>query len=356
MHSFELHRNIERFFSELDSIRPFTAGVAVLARYMDALNQHLSDIAEGGEKLNQGAGQIHALLAHAHRTTAGINHRQFFKALEYFQRSLPTLQPSSSAQSELISQLNARIEEFAELYDTFLSGQSGKNALPVLLTARQLQTNLQTFFDSLQLVEESLASADIPNMDEDELVLWLPSNFDLIDFTRRLDALHSIYSELCMLLSIPEGSHPLRISKIESGSLWAKVFGETRVIGMIAAFIEQTASWMYRTYTQEGKIASIPRKVETVDALLGLSKRLKESGIDTASMEAHIEKSAVSLSKDLAALLEGQSSVTVNKTTISVESELTRVLVERSATLRLDSPSSPNGEHPPSLPPPSESN
>lgn len=352
MHTFELQRNITRLFAELESFQPFTSALSTLAQSAEAMDQNLPGIAEGGDKLSQSAGKIHTHLAHANRTTSTINHRQFFRALEHFQRSILQFQPSISPRTELISHLNARVEEFAALYDAFLSSQSGKNALPLLLAARSLQTKLQAFLDSLQLFEESVGSYDIPSSSEAPLALWLPAHFELADFARRLLALQSLYSELCMLLSISESDHPLRISKIESGSLWVKVFGESRVIAMMVSFVEQTASWMYRTYTTEGKLASIPRKVETIDSLLGLTKRLKETGLDTSAIESHIEKSAVALSKDLAVLLDGQSSVTVNEQTISVGLELNKLFLERTAPLRLQSPDVTGSDEPSAPPPP----
>lgn len=352
MHAFEFQRTISRVFAEFDSFKPFLSAVAVLAKSSEVMHEHLPGVAQGGEKLNQGASQIHAHLAHAHQTTATINNRQFFRALEHFQRSIAQLQPSSTPRTKLIAHLNEQIEQFAGLYDTFLSGQSGNRALPLILAAQNLQTQLEVFLDSLQLFEEAVGLIDIPSSTEAPLAIWLPSHLDLSDFARRLLALQSLYSELCMLLSVHETEHPLRISKIESGSLWARVFGETRVVAMMATFVEQTASWIYRTYTHEGKLASVPRKVEAIDSLLGLTRRLQEAGIDTSDMQVHIEKSAVAISKDLAVLLDGQPSVTVNENVISLGTELNKVYLEGTMPLRLQGQRASNEDQPPSLPPP----
>ena len=352
MHTFELQRNIEHFFAELESFKPFTDAVSALAQSADALDQYLPGLAEGGNKLNDAAAHIHNYLARVPQTTSAINHRQFFRALEHFQRSIIQLQPSPSPRAELISHLNVRIEEFAGLYDAFLSNQSGKHAVPLLLAAQKLQTKLQVLIGSLQLFEEFVGENDIPSSSEAPLALWLPAHLDIADFARRLLALQSIYSELCMLLSVSENDHPLRISKIESGSLWAKVFGESRVVGLMASFIEQTATWIYRTYTSEGKLASVPRKIEAIESLLDLTGRLKEAGLDTSEMQSHIVKSAVAVSKQLAVLLDGQASVMVNDQTISVATEVSKALLERTMPLRLNTPDFNDGDTPPALPPP----
>jgi hypothetical protein len=276
------------------------------------MESNLSGIAKGGDRLTQSATAIHVHLAHARQTTAAINNRQFFRALEHFQKSIDRLKPSNSNETELIFNLNTKVEEFATIYDEFLANQAGENALPLLLAAKTLHVKIKMFFDSLQMIEESISAYDIPGNFEAPLALLLPAPLNLSEFAHRLLAIQTIYSELCMLLSVSESTHPLRIAKIESGSLWAKVFGESRVIDMMASFVERSASWLYRSYTAEGKIDSIPRKVDAIDSLLGLTERLEKVGINTSNMKEHIEKSAVAISKSLADILDGQSSITVN--------------------------------------------
>lgn len=345
MHAYELQQSINRFFAELERFQPFTEALSALAQSAKVMESHLPAIAKGANTQNHGAAQIYAHLAHTQRTISVINHRLFFKSLEHFQRCIAQFQPLHASKTDQISSLNAEVEKFAVLYDAFLSNQSGENALPLLLAAQALQCKLGVFLDSLQLFEESVGAYDVAGSSEAPFALLLPGHLDLAEFAHRLLAIQSLYSELCMLLSVSESTHPLRISKIESGSLWAKVFGESRVVGMMASFVEQTASWMYRTYTTEGKLASIPRKVEMIDSLLGLTQRLKEAGLDTSGMEEHIEKSAVSLSKSLSAILDGQSSIVVNEQTISVGSELSKIVLERTAPLQLsDSNLTPSDE------------
>lgn len=349
MHTFELQRSIKLFFAELESFQSFTSALSALALSAAEVESNLPGIAIGGDRLNHWATQIFSRLANTRQTTSKINHRQFFKALEHFQWSIAQLQPTNTPQTGLISSLNTEVETFATLYDAFLSNQSGENALPLLLAAKVLHAKLGTLFDSLKLVEESVGVYDVPASSEAPLALLLPAHLDLAEFARRLLAIQALYSELCMLLSVSENAHPLRISKIESGSLWAKVFGESRVIGMMTSFVEQTASWLYRSYTTEGKIASVPRKVEAIESLLRLTERLKEAGLDTSDMKEHIEKSAVAISKNLADILDGQSSITVNDQTISVGSELNKGLLERTPPLQLSS-SIPTTANEPPLP------
>lgn len=323
MHAFELQIHISKLFAELESTRPFTEALSALAQSAKVMESNLTGIAIGSDQMHQAANQIHVHLSQVSQTTSAINQRQFFRALEHFQRGIAQLLPYTP-KNQLIANLDANIEQFSAVYDEFISKQSGRKALPLVMAARSLETQIGVFFDSLQILDELIGAYDIPGSTEGSLAILLPSHLSLTSFANRLLALQSMYTELCMLLSVSESDYPLRISKIESGSLWAKVFGESRIVAMIASFLEQTASWMYRTYTTEGKLASIPRKVEAIDAVLSLTQRLNDAGFDTSQMKEHIEKSAVALSKSLDTILDGQPSLTVNDQTISLASELTK--------------------------------
>lgn len=334
MHGFELQRHIERFFAGSEKFQPFFTVIAELAGSAEGLTGHLEKISKGGQGQNEGAAHIYNHLAGVHQKTSTVSQRQFFKALDHFQATLSEFHPAQFNQIKLLAELVQEIEEFSAIYDTFITRGSPVNALPVILAAQALFSRLQMLLCCFELFDELIGNHDIAGSSEEPLTLWLPAHFDLSGFARRLQAVQTLYSELCMLLSISEHDHPLRISKIESGSLWAKFFGESRVIGLIASFVEQAALWMYRNHTAEGKITSVSMKIEAVDAMLELTARLKEAGLQTEGMDAHIEKSAFVISRDLAILLDGQSSITVNEKVISASTEHNRPLLGP-ATLHL---------------------
>ena len=335
MYSFELHRRIGQLFADLEKFYPFLFVVEELAKSAEAMSGPMAQIAVGGGPQNEGATRLNAHLARVHKTTSTISQRQFFKALEHFQAALAQLTFSQPQSPELIQSLKQQIETFSDLYDVFITNGTGSNALPVVLAAQVLNAKLQAFMQSLQMFDEFVGNHDVAGSAEAPLTIWLPAHFDLKDFGRRLLAVQALYSELCMLLSVSESDYPLRISKIESGSLWAKVFGESKVIDLLISFVKDTASWMYRNHTTEGKVSAIPLKIEAIDALLGLSTKLQAAGMDTSAMDAHIQKSAFVIAKDLGVLLDGQASITINDQTISAGAESTQALGRQSGTPRL---------------------
>ncbi|MFJ2334211.1 hypothetical protein [Pseudomonas helleri] len=336
MNSFELQRRIEQFFAESEKFSPFLVVVAELAKSAETMSGPMAKISAGGGLQHEGAALLYDHLSRVHkRTSATISQRQFFKALEHFQAALVQLNFSQPHSPEVVLSLKQQIEDFSDLYDVFITNGIGPNALPVVLAAQVLNVKLQTFIQSLQMFDEFVCNHDVAASAEAPLTIWLPAHFDLKDFGQRLLAVNALYSELCMLLSVSESEYPLRISKIESGSLWAKVFGQSKVIDLLTSFIKDTASWMYRNHTTEGKVSAIPMKVEAIDALLGLSTKLEAAGIDTSAMNAHIQKSSFVIARDLAVLLDGQASITINNQTVSAGAEFTHALGLQSGKPRL---------------------
>ena len=98
----------------------------------------------------------------------------------------------------------------------------------------------------------------------------------LADLNFRLNSLQVIYAEACLIFDVNESEFPLTISKVESGSLWSRVFGESKVIGFVIWFLKGGIRYLHRTFTLEGKLARIPGDVEMLDKQLEIHRKLKE--------------------------------------------------------------------------------
>jgi hypothetical protein len=335
MHTFEFQQHFERFSADSEKLQTFIAVIADLANDADKMGENLLRIATGGSQQGEGAARLHGYLAKVHQTTSAVSQRQFFKSLEHFQTVISRFQSQHPKASDLVGELKNQVERFSDLYDVFITNGSGVNAVHVILAAKDLNARTNVFMRTLQMVCEQLGDHDVAGRTEDTLTLWLPGHFELGDFARRLLALNELYSEICMLLSVSLNEHPIRISKIESGSLWVKAFGESRVIGLMISFFKASASWGYRNYTTEGKISVIPQKVEAIDELLGLTGRLDAAGIDTSQMNEHIRKSALVITKELSVLLDKQSSVTINDETFSAGADWAHAISQNGVTPRI---------------------
>ena len=341
MNVLNLRQSIDRFLEQFAASHVFTEGLSRLAKYMEISSQYIDEIAiPDTGRISKAAGSFHQLFVNLPQVTVGIGNRQFFKGLESFQLALKTLQTGWGATGQPFEDLQQQIENFAELYDVYLGRQIPLNARNLLASAQRLSNQIPIFIELLSCAREAIGPQELPSSHDSKISVILPEHFSLKDFAERLLALQSIYSELCALFNVSEVDHPLRIGKVESGSLWALLFGNTRIVEMMASFIERSASWVYRNYTTEGKLNGLPRKVEAIDALLELTKRLEESNMDVSGMKPNIEKAALMLSKDLMTLIDGQPNITVNDEKLSLHDAVNQALLEGRAVRLLGSKAS----------------
>lgn len=328
MNALELSQAIDNFFNQIDESQSFLRAVTIFSDYLEKILPHLEALSAGGSRIAQLGTDIHNLFIGFSDIQTSVNIRRFFQGFDHFKKTVDILKGSWSTKYDRFQKMQDNAEKFADLYGKYLSNKTPIVAYQLIFSARDLQQDIKITFELLASIRSTLIPEEIPNNSESEISIILPEQFNLKNFALRLIALQEIYSELCHLFGISELDNPLRIQKIESGSLWALLFGNTKVTEFMADSIKSTASFVYRNYTKEGKISSIPMKVETIDSLLDLTKRLEDAGINTSEIKPHIEKSALVISKEISKLIEGQYKVTVNGETLSVNAELEKRLIE----------------------------
>lgn len=351
MNSIEFIKRIEKFIQSEEEHSNFIAIIENLSKSAAQANEFTYSLiaaTRGGNKENilSSASKLNHQLVSSRNLLLGISQRKFFAALDGFENALIELSTGTHLHNWVRRELITRIEKVSSYYDNFIHDRAPDSAFQLLTSANQLKEKIDALEDILSAAKETLQKEEFHEEFESNLDLQLPGHLTLGDFGERLSALQSIYSELCMLLNIPEASIPVRIAKIESGSLWANLFGESRVIGLIVTFIENATEWTYRNYTKEGKLTDLPRKVETIESILDLRKKLNEMGLDTKDMDENIKKASVALSEHLSTLIKDQPSVRVNDVMISLPEEAQKALMQTGSVQRLESPSRHRGSTP----------
>jgi hypothetical protein len=277
---------------------------------------------------------LHALKQAIDSTIAlltGVSSRSLFREIDLL---VNTLNDRLNIQKDMAGYLSGHIVNFSDAYDSYTSEPSRQKALKLLPMGHELYIRLQTYLDlSQSLVEAYSLSDKSPFEGEGEMLLILPAVETVEEAVTCLKSILAIYGELCILTGASCQDYPLRLCKIDSGSLWIKLFGESRVIGLLCKLIENAAKYAYRNYTDEGRASAIPKKVETLKEILELSISLEEAGIDTSEMKQKLEKGAVALANEFNELIQGQKSIHLNGKEISAKTEI-EALQDDGATAR----------------------
>lgn len=206
--------------------------------------------------------------------------------------------------------------------EILVSSYNFRNALNLLLNGTELLFAVEGAKQTVSGLQKRLSPPTEVPFGDDELSIFLPAASTYAQILQKLQSIESLYSETCRLLNVSEAQHPLQVISIEAGSLWIKVFGESRVINSITGMIESAASYIYRNFTREGKIRELPKSAELIKSLLKLSDDLAARGIDNSEYNENLQQAAVKITRDLNKLLRGQPSVTVNGREHSVDVEL----------------------------------
>ena len=141
------------------------------------------------------------------------------------------------------------------------------------------------------------------------IILYSPAN--LSQLLEKLFSLDCIYSNLCKIAD-PQVENSLEIINIESGSLWARFFGESRIVTLMIDLIRAAVAFFHRNYTREGKRRSLPESAEAIYAVIELERRLAELGFNTSEMRHNIENASASISKNLNTLLQDEPFINLN--------------------------------------------
>lgn len=260
---------------------------------------------------------------------------ELFREIESLEKHLSSALVEGLDEPKHILESIGTLDEFAEAYNNYVVNQTGVNALPLLMVARRLKQTLSNLRGLLEHINVNSSGPMDMREDEAEFSMVLTNVSDLQDFARKLAALSALYAEICYVLEVSVASHPLRVGKIESGSLWTRLFGDARAIGLMLNLIESSVRYFHRNYTTEGKIATIPKKIESLDAILQFSNRLKESGVDVTALNDSLAKNAVSIADSLNELVSNQPVVELSGQVFSVSSELEKRLLLQGNTPKL---------------------
>lgn len=269
-----------------------------------------------------------------------VRSRQLFAEIEYVEQVL--------SQSKLVNQqfddnntLRSIFRKFVSAYEEFIEGYELDDTLALIKAAKRLRIALDARFEIFNQMKAALMSAASITTDAQTeaitLLLYSPTPH-LSRVVSKLNALTVIYTELCRLANVSESANPLIAAKVESGSLWTKLFGESQVTKLMADLIRSGVQFLHRQYTNEGKLGSMSSKIDIVETNILLEQKMRALGYDTSKMREDIQKAGAIISKQTTILLEGEGVLSLNGEKFSVGAELEKQYLEKSKTLLLRAP------------------
>lgn len=337
MTSHDISKRLTLFFSFLNESNSFLTYVRSFANAYTGYLVYVTSLTNAAEVSVQAErAKMLSFLDRKGREFRDISPRDFFREMDELDEALSTAAFSLDS-TDPFQQVRARISAVAETYDEFLRHTDPDTTREMLRTAYEFGSIFETAVGSLKALKQFFEeSPELLVPDTASVSILLHPTDELRVSVAKLGALERIYEELCLMLSVSTSQHPLRISRIESGSLWIKLFGESRVITLLTDVVKSGVDYLYRNYTNEGRLSGIPKRVEELEALLDLETKMKALGYDTEPIRESNRKSGAVIAKELNILLRGEAEVEVNDEVFSVHSYVDRLIAEKSGTLLLE--------------------
>jgi hypothetical protein len=335
MLSFKIKNEITNILKSMDDAHYFFECLHQINMTFKDIEKFVTLIASGSE-IPSHATSLRNYLTSARSKIGEVKPRSFFSSIEKLQAELNKAKECGFNKTSQINVIDEKINDFTSAYEEYLEGYSAQSAGKMIMKSRALESLLDGFKNGLNFYLENIDASFEDNENGRELSIVLSSALTLSEFILKLQSIEKIYYELCMLSSVSPEDFPIEILKIESGSLWAKVFGNSKVISLMTSLIESGVSFVYRNYTVEGKISSIPKKVETIESILELKSKLEKQGVDVSELTEHLSKSSIIVAKELNKLISGQAEVIINDHKMSIGNEMQKNLIESNEKLKLE--------------------
>lgn len=234
---------------------------------------------------------------------------------------LADLEVSSVTADELADELSAQTENFLAHYKRYLIARDYSTSFDLILLAHEMHPLFSGLGAASELAVESFGGPDL--VSGAELEIYSSSKIEEVDeYVKILIAFRDIYAVIAKLLGVDSSYEPLRVSKIESGSLLLKLKGAADVVRFMAQVIRRAVKYGAMHHSLTGRIENLPRAVDAVASVLQLRESLAKSGIDISGMDAEIESAGLKIAKHANLLMTRLDDIGLNGEILTVKGQL----------------------------------
>lgn len=315
MIAFDRYKKANYILSEIESYKTLRNAAQSLSDTLFKMGSSFNkSLPNDQNSRNACAAEIHRWLHEVPSIVKNISHRRIYREIDQLEELLEEIIAEENDSSGVIVETKESLAAFASVYEAVNSGYSAAHSTELVYAAQILNSNLEALSASYAAVKDGFnLSGNLPNSDsKSELSVYLSTINSVEDFASKLHAISELYNALARILNVDIGDHPLEIGNIESGSLWSRLFGDSKVIQLIVDLLRGGAGYLHRTYTVEGKISAIPESLDSLNKVLDFSKRLENEGLDVTVIREELRIAGVGIARNLNILLEKQYKVEIN--------------------------------------------
>lgn len=334
-------------FQRIESLLSVPQNVETLMNVIDALEKEystlqikLTTLLEGSQDATTRNNMLNDICNHVNRSVntikKDVGSRKLMREISNIEERMNYSLENEFHETEYLKSVLNKVNDFADTYDKYIRDSTLINAYQLLNIAHELKFILSQFSEVLHFILGNISSDYKCSEAEMEFSITLFYTENTKDFAEKILAINALYDELCFLLNVSQAQSPLRIGKIESGSLFTKLFGDTRVVGLLCSLVERAVEYFHRNHTTEGQIASIPKQIESFESMMNLIKKCEDIGVNVSESKENLAKGVTQLADNLNKLIKGQPSVEINGKQFSIGDKVSQQeFIKKNRDLRI---------------------
>lgn len=297
-------------------------------RHIEATRAFTEIILQGAEALRaQKTNATHQFLGSVNGQLREYSPQKIFTQVSDLKKRMNALVQGEPANCNWLFLMTREIEYFENAYDSFMKTHGVSETADVLGAGNRLLGVISLIEAFGEYTRDSLSRfSDAGVSPEEQLEVFLPSDMDYIAFVKKANALAKLYEYICTLLEVSPTQERLRIIKVESGSFWVWLSGNNQALAFVKDALEKCARYVYRNYTKEGQIVSLPRSVEAIESILNLRDKLQKRGMETKSIDELLVSASVKIVEQLEELLAGENQIEVDGSVLALNPNFQQLL------------------------------
>lgn len=223
---------------------------------------------------------------------------------------------------------NTLVISMAEITDLIRSIDTAIKEIDDIFYKKDFLNNINSAIESNECVYEESATLAIR---------MYRSQIELSEMANYMTVINNIYERTCTIFNVSPSEYKLIPIKIESGSWYEKLLGNSKVVGFVIELLNRCISYIYRNYTAEGKLGNQENKIETLMKEIKLIDLCEEHGIDTETAKQELKDNLNVLCADTYKLTTGNNKIAINDKIYDIGCELSQALLENSNKKYIDS-------------------
>lgn len=268
------------------------------------------------------------------------NHQKLIRVKEEISIILSNSYTELSEEKNKINNLLDEFFKVTSIIYEFVKTRSNQIIVNLLNEVSITVNKYDKFVESYKILKEFMSKTENHLEErEDEKIFKIHFYDEHLDpeyFVLNIHSINESYEIMCQILNVSFSEYPLKVLKIESGSLLGKFLGYVPVVESLTYLSKKIIDLIFNKFTFEGKVLRTKQIFDLLNEDLVIRAKYKELGFETNLGEEEFTKYHYQLVKSIGKLVGQTTKVKINDEEFCLESHLKQKYLTESSALLIE--------------------